>query len=173
MSAQLRGFWQCVWVYKREILTGWDFWVGLILAGILAFLVPDSQPGRIIATLARVQLGVATALFGVVLAGLAVIVAFLHEDYLELLLTAGEGLEADFFPFWFTASLAVISIVLDLLVIVVDEATLSHIPAELVVFAVSWMFLWTLFAALNLVPFTAAHGINRALQIQLDEDDGA
>lgn len=171
MTSQLRNFWTCVWVYRSQIFTAWDVWAALVLAGGLAYLTPEVKPEGVIVTLARVQLGVATALFGVVLAGLAVIVAFLHEDYLAVLSSAGEGLEEDFFPFWFTAALAVLSIVLDLIVIIASQTVLVYVPAGLVTFVVSWVFLWTLFAALNLVPFTAAHGINRALQVTLQNDD--
>lgn len=166
MSQGLRGFWRCVVEYRREIVLGWDLWTALALAIALAYVVAPEQAGDLLTTLASVQLGVATALFGVVLAGLAVIVAFLDEEYIQVLASVGAGLEEDFFHFWFTAALAVSSIVLDLAVIIAGAGIVCLVPSKLAVFVLVFPFLWSLFAALSLVPFTAAHGINRARQIR-------
>ena len=114
--------------------------------------------------LATAELGVAAALLGVVLAGLAIIVVFLNEDYVELLSRVEGGVEADFFPFWFTAALAVVAVVLASVTLIVAERLLP-LALRLLVGISFWLFLWTLFATLNLVAFVGAHGSNRALQI--------
>jgi len=89
---------------------------------------------------------------------------FLDEQYVELLSRVEDGVEADFFPFWFTAALAVVTIVLACFTLITTERLVP--PALRVVVGLGlWFFLWTLFATLNLVAFVGAHGSNRALQI--------
>lgn len=171
MSSELRGFWQCLWTYRSRVFASWDFITAVVLATISATLPSPSRAIEVVPNLAAAQLGVASALFGIVLAGLAVIVAFLNESYVKLLASAGEGLEEDFFPFWFTAVLAVCSITLSTAALLLGQQTVQYIPARTAVFTLNWLFLWTVFSALNLVPFTAAHGINRALQILDSGDD--
>src|SRR3989442_5802407 len=95
--------------------------------------------------LATAELGVAAALLGVVLAGLAIIVVFLNEDYVELLSRVEGGVEADFFPFWFTAALAVVAVVLASVTLIVAERLLP-LALRLLVGISFWLFLWTLFA---------------------------
>ncbi len=122
--------------------------------------------------LAVAELGVASALVGIVIAGLAILVAFLSEDYLEVMATAPGGVEADFFPFWFTAAIGVGTIVVNGIAIAVGHS-ISEISQRALLAGGAWLFLWTLFAMLNLVAFIAAHGSNRALQIMKGRGEGS
>jgi len=143
-------------VYK-----GWDLWASILLASIIAAIAPIQLFPEALRLLAIAELGVASTLVGVILAGLAILAVFLEESYLCILEQAGGGFEEDLFPFWFTAGLAVYSIVLNVLVIVLANSLSLRASRVLLGLSV-WVFLWALFASLNLVAFVAGHAANRA-----------
>lgn len=189
-------------VHKREIIRSWDIAMAFLLAFGLAFFIPRSFFQGNLNALAAAELGVASALVGIILAGLAILAVFLDREYVEILAKTGGGLEEDLFMFWFTAALAVWSIVANvILLLFADRLVNSGIPiiihmvhavlpnfhpssifpypsfnhfyARVGIALSTWLFLWALFAALNLISFIAGHTSNRAAQIALENSSSS
>lgn len=171
MAERIPGFASLGWAQRRSILLGWDLYASAVLACVAAVFTQDSRL-RSVGELAVAAIGVSAALLGVVLAGLAVLVSFLNAEYMQAASKAPGGVEGTFFPFWFTAALAVWSVVMSSFVLVVGDCH-SETVARVLLGLTAWPFLWTLFATLNLVPLVAAHGSNRALQSRKERENAA
>lgn len=169
MTEPIVGFWHALWRHRRAVFLSWDVWSAVVLGALGATIVPEPLLLRAATQVASIGLTIMGAILGVILAGLAIVVVFLDREYLKVLERAG-GVHADFFPFWFTAALAVVTVVLDVALVLIAEA-LPHAALRIAVGVVLWFALWTLFATLNLVAFVGAHGENRALQILKSEQD--
>ena len=135
-----------------------------LLVGLLIPIDDERLPER----LGSAELNISSALFGVIIAGLSIVVVFLNKQYVKVLHKAGAGILEDLFPFWYTAVLAVISIILATILVSLGPIQ-NECYLRVLVGASSWFFLYTLFASLNLIGSIVAHGINRTRQIIMEE----
>jgi len=166
---EIKGFAGTAWRHRKAILASWDIYTAFLIGLLLALLAPSNRICQFFSGLLTAELGVASALVGVILAGLAIVTVFLDKDYIAVLAKIGHGLEADVFPFWFTASLAVTSIVINVVALVM-EGFFENYAYRIFLGLSTWLFLWTLFASLNLVAFIAGHARNRSYQIMKQQE---
>jgi hypothetical protein len=159
------GFWRTLWTQKRDVFLQWDFALAVITA-IASFIVPgrtelESRFELILTTEAAIIIG----LLGIVLAALAIVIAFLSDDLIELLDSHG-GLQQDVWPFSFTSLLAVCSAVFPMAAL----ATVPKQNEQLTRFALaisSALFVWTLLSVLALVRVVYKYGQVRASHIRV------
>lgn len=166
----IRGFWRTAWRHRREVLLSWDIGVSLLVSSLAGVFTPEIAIERNLTYIAGTELGVASVLVGIILAGLAILVVFLNEEYLAILSRTKGGLQADIFPFWFTGALGVLSISFNVLVILFGADLVVGVQ-RIVLGASTWFFLWTVFAVLNLIAFVAGHVANRSRQIILESEN--
>ena len=104
----VRGFFASV-VLFRDKLVAWDLAFAMVAAAAVYLFVPDPQVKPALSALTGAGLAVATTLIGVVIAALAVVVAFLNDEFIALIDRATRdregGMEGQLFPFWFVSGL--------------------------------------------------------------------
>jgi len=137
-----------------ELLGAWDFWSAALLAVLGSIFYVRSQasvPAHV--GVAGDFLSIAAALFGVVLAGLAIVAALLGDRYARFLRRAGSTSLDVLSQFVVVAGLLVASIVLTIAYRASAEPVSKASPiAEQFSFgATFFLFLWSLFASLQLV----------------------
>jgi hypothetical protein len=116
------------------------------------------------------EAGIAAGLLGLVLAGLALLVAFVNDELLLLLEDSGEGLARDVWPFSFSATLAALSTVVSLWSLAVGSNTDERWMRVGVGISTA-LLVWTLFSVLALVRQVHEYGRIRAAQIRQNRRD--
>jgi hypothetical protein len=163
--AHVPGFFATCWLFRSKIVFSWDF-AAAVAAGLAALVLPsDAQVATLSNPLAGAALGVGLALVGVVVAGLAVVVAFLDDEFLALMDQATQrygGVEGQLFPFWFVTATGIATILLSALLLLTHDVL--PLPALRFAFAgVVAMFVWTAIGVFNLVASLQAIGVSRAI----------
>jgi hypothetical protein len=159
------GFIATAWLFRSKIVFSWDAG-GATVAAILAVWLPSDQQVASLATpLAGAALGVGSALVGVVVAGLAVVVAFLDDEFLGVMDEGTErygGVEGQLFPFWFVTATGVATLLLSVLLLLA-AAVLPPVALRLLFAGVIALFVWTALGVFNLVASLQATGVTRAI----------
>ena len=83
----------------------WDLALAAVLTAAGVLFVKSSVIHDVLNGLLTVEFGLIGAVLGVVIAGLAIIVAFLTREYANVLMRSEGGPIGDFWPFWFVAGL--------------------------------------------------------------------
>lgn len=150
------------WLGKT--IKDWALWVTCLLS-ITVALLGDETVLRCVKNdvgLAQIQIG--TALLGIVLAGLAILVVFLDEKYIALLEKVPPGFDADLWPFKYTALVAIFCAVFGMVLIIIGY------PPTWLLRLVYWLSLWSfaylLWVLFDLVKFIAGHAKARVSMIQ-------
>jgi len=162
-QSQIRGFFASCWVFRDKIFRSWDF-----LAAVITFTVSwaapsDGQIEQLADPLGTAAIALGAALVGVVVAGLAVVVAMLDDELLALMDTDEKSgrVPGHMFPYWFVTGTGVATFLLALALLLARPA----LPPLLVraVFSLTAAFLvWTALGVFNLVAALQALGVNRA-----------
>jgi hypothetical protein len=165
----VRGFWKTTWDQRGHWL-GWDIVLSAVITAAGVLLIKDSTLKGTMSTLLAAEFGLAGAVLGVVIAGLAIIVGFLGREYAALITESEGGAMGDFWPFWFVAALgatAVIAAGAGLLLI-------AQVPcSRRAVFGVTTFFAsYATLATVNLVAFVAEQGVTRAWQLGRPPNSG-
>ena len=161
--SRVPGFWSSVRRFRRKLLS-WDA-AGAAVAAILVWCVPpDAVIGTMATDIAGAGLAVGSALVGVVVAALAVVVAFMDDEFLALMdegMREDGGVAGQLFPFWFVTATGVGSLLLGMILLVGGD-----LPVEILrglSAAVAALFVWTALGVLNLVAWVQATGATRAI----------
>jgi len=165
----VRGFFASVVLFKDKVILSFDLWIGVI-SGIAAYLlVPESDAPSVLQGLTTAGIAVSSALVGVVIASLAVIVAFLDDEFAALVDRATEarygGMEGQLFPFWFVTGLG-ITTVLASVAIIAFAGNASDSVARILVGVLTFLLVWTALGVFNIVSYLHGIGVNKALWIR-------
>lgn len=153
----------------RRIAVGIELPISLA-GGLLAFFVyvPTERNDALFGAL-YAELQAAAALLGIVLAALAVVVAFLGDAYLAFLTQTRDGADEDYeelhrlvFVFWFTCIIAVVAVMACLFCV---WLLARGFDARVVAGASTFFFFWALLASLGLVRFVAQHLLIRSAHL--------
>lgn len=169
-SPSVRGFVASVIVFRGKILRSVDLWIAVAVGVAVALLVRDADLSATVNRLAAAGLGLSAALVGVVLAALAIIVAFLDDELMVLMdrATAAKhgGMEGQLFPFWFVAWLAILAVLLSVLAATLGQLFVPGVQRALVGL-LSLLIVWSALGVFNLVSFIHATGVSRAILLRL------
>lgn len=162
------SIWRLMWVHRVEIVKSWDF---LLAAGLAlsAGLLLDPTPGTVRA-FCSAAMAVSSTILGITLAGLAVLTAFLRRRYIAVLDRVGHGVATEVFGFRYPASLAVASVVFSGVMLVSRDEPWYGSALPWLLGMTVFLFLYTLFATLNLVASLGGHMMNRSLQAMQEEE---
>lgn len=153
------SIYRLAWLHWRQILRSWDLWAAAL--GALGTLLLHPKAATVVSYLTAV-VGVASAIIGIVLAALAIVTAFLDREYGAALERAGHGVASEVFAFRYPAAIAVLSVVVSAAFLLAqDESWLADSIATAVAIS-TFLFLYTLFATLNLVAGIGGHLMNRS-----------
>jgi len=164
------SIWRLLRAYWKDVLWSWDLWLSTLLAILTGVLLTPSP--TVLFQIATVEVGVASALVGVILAGLAIITAFLDKRYVAVLARTQEGVMPEVFHFKLTATAAVASVVFNLGLIMVKDASWLAGYRALALAVSVWLFTYALFCTLNLISLVGGHLALRETQVENDLDDG-
>ena len=156
------GLWESFKSNKKMIIQGHDLHAALVISLLIWWITPYQYSVQHMQFITHSFLAVSGTLLGIVLAGLSIMVAFFDDKYLNILSKVPPGIDADFFPFWFTGLLAVSSITLDFLWIFLERIYYPHIKS-IAIWLIIFLFLWTLFATFELILALRAHGYLKIL----------
>jgi hypothetical protein len=154
--------------WLKDIIFDYSWMISLVISGLIASLGNEN-----VLRLARIDVGIAMvgmsgALLGIVLAGLAIFVAFLDKKYVKLLEQIF-GMEANLMPFKWTAIIAILCVGIGMGLIVLGEPSVNIFR---LIFGIAlWVFIYLLWQIYELVKFLAEHAKARVMQIQKDEKD--
>jgi hypothetical protein len=147
--------------YSSLLLTvGWL--VGLVSAlVVLALFLHDCLADDGIKALGVAYISLGAALFGIVLAGLAVVATFFDREYVLTLRAAG-SLNRALFGFWWVATIAVFSLLASVALTVAVYAGGSEEVIAVALTLSTGLFVAALLEALSLVGTMMRHGLYRA-----------
>ena len=154
--------------FRSKVVLSWDLWIAVAAGAAAIYFVPDTELRPALTGLTSAGLAVATALVGVVIAALAVVVAFLDDDFIALMDKATQkygGMEGQLFPFWFVTGLGVTTILMSVAAIAFGQDA-STGWARALVGVLTCLLVWTALGVLNLVSYIHATGVSRALLIR-------
>lgn len=152
-------------LFREKVLLSPDLWIGVV-AGVAAWaLVPEAQVVTALNALTSAGLAIAATLVGVVIAALAVMVAFLSEEFIALMDRATEkygAMEGQLFPFWFVTGLGILTILISVGALAFAQAADVTVRRGLVA-VLTWLLVWTSLGVLNLVGYIHHVGVSRAI----------
>lgn len=163
-KSSIRGFASSLWTFRRAVFWQWDFVISILVVVLGFILLPDAVVERRSEALATAGVGLGGAMVGVVVAGLAVVVALLDDELLALMDIDDESgrVPGHLFPFWFVAGIGVATFLLSALLFIVP-GLLPPLAHRVLYVAVAGLLVWTALGVFNLVGSMQALGINRAL----------
>jgi hypothetical protein len=156
-------FWRAAKRYGfTYLLITWGSVVALAAGGgVLWLYLAHHLPADGLKALGLAYVSLGAALFGIVLAGLAVVAAFFDREYVEELRSHGR-LDGALFGFWWVAALAVVSVLASVALTVAAYASASRAVTAVAVTIATVMFVDALVEALTLVGTMMRHGLYRA-----------
>lgn len=154
-----------LWGWGRSTLLDRALWGTFLVALGIAVLGDEGGLRTTSVAVGSAQAQIGIALMGVVLAGLAILIAFLDEEYILLLEELAPGAEADLFPFLHTAVVAAFSATTGVALILIGSPSDATILRIFFFFA-TWSFLYLIWIMLDLTRFVTGHLRARIRQIK-------
>ena len=153
-----------------NLLITWGILFALLAGGgVLWLYLADCLNDDGVKALGVAYVSLGAALFGIVLAGLAVVAAFFDREYVGELRAAGT-LDQALFGFWWVAALAVASLLMSVALTVAAYADASQEVEAVSLAAATFLFAAALLEALALVGTMMRHGLYRAELASQKED---
>lgn len=146
----------------RDLLVTWGSFFGLAAAAGVGYLyIKDILSDEGLKVLSVSYVSLEAALFGIVLAGLAVVATFFDPRYTEFLRKSG-ALKDTLFLFWWVAALAATSLLASVALTVTSTVGAAKGINAVAVILATLLFVSALIEALALVGTLMRHGIYRA-----------
>src|SRR4030042_2315136 len=160
--------------HLNKVMSGWlkdtildpALWITLVASGLIAFLGNENALRLVKVNAGTAMVAMISALLGIVLAGLAIFVAFLDKKYIALLEKVF-GMDADLWPFKWTAIIAILCVAFGMGLILLGEP--PTLVFRLILWGALWSFSYLLWEIYELVKFLAEHVKARAKQIQKED----
>lgn len=162
-------FWAAARSYGfANLFLTWGSVVALLGAGAVLFLfLRGDLPLDGVKALSVAYVSLGAALFGIVLAGFAVVAAFFDEKYVSALRDAGT-LGSALFGFWWVAAITVLAVICSVGLTVVAFAGGSKSVTAVVLALATALFVASLAEALALVGTIMRHALYRSELSQRD-----
>ncbi len=152
----------------RKTICGLDLWCTFAISLAIAVFGNEETLRNVSSNIGLAQVQIGTALLGIVLAGLAILVVFLDEKYIKLLEQISPGFDADLWPFKATAFIAIVCAAFGMVLIIIGDP--SEIVFRSVLFFSLWSFSYLLWNMFDLIKFIAGHAKNRIEQINKNKN---
>ena len=140
----------------KGIVFYWDTIVAIAIGGVLGALPDYGSADWLFWRLLWIEIAAASALLGIVLAGIAITLSLMRDDLLEFLALQGRGLREEVWPFWFTAVLAVATILSGLVSIAMFYDAHIIVVRASVAF-VTFLATWAVMSVLALIGVLASY----------------
>ena len=145
----------------KDILLHWD-WVVAVVIGIVLAIVPDQNVIQAVyIPLIIAQIAASGAVLGFTLTAMSIMSATMDDDLVVYFDTIGNGIIDDLWPFWYTALLSVLSVIMGFLAVAVFSGCgLLVMRAALGVESV--LVSYAVINALLIISYLAGHARDRA-----------
>ena len=155
------------WGFK-DILKDYSFWLTLIISVLIACFGNEETLRSVTVDLGIAMVGVSAALLGIVLAGLAIFLAFMDKKYLALI-DQVFGIGNELFPVKVTAITAILCLSFSLGLILIGSP--PSLVFRLILVGALWSYSYLLWQIYELVKWLVEHAKARAMQIRKEEKD--
>ncbi len=163
-------FWKAARAYGLDqLILTWGVGVALACAaGVLFLFLHGDLPTSGVKALAVSYVSLGAALFGIVLAGFAVVAAFFDRDYVAKLREAGT-LGDSLFGFWWVAAITVLAVLASVGLTVAAFAGASKPVMAVALGIATTLFVASLGEALSLVGTIMRHALYRSELARRDD----
>ncbi|MFO7996653.1 MAG: hypothetical protein R6U93_05885 [Dehalococcoidia bacterium] len=152
----------------RDILKDYSFWVTLTTSVLIASLGNQETLRSVMVSLGTAMVEISAALLGIVLAGLAIFLAFMDKKYLALIEQIF-GVGNELFPIKVTAITAILCLSFGLGLILVGNP--PNLLFRLILVGALWSASYLLWQIYELVKWLVEHAKARAMQIRKEDKD--
>lgn len=140
----------------KGVVFYWDTIMAIVVGGLLGGLPDYVAKDWLFWRLLWIEIAAASALLGIVLAGIAITLSLMRDELLEFLAQQGRGLREEVWPFWFTAVLAVAAILSGLVSIALfTDAHIVLVRGAVAV--VTFLATWAVMSVLSLIDVLAGY----------------
>ena len=161
------SIWRLIWLHRYDILLSWDLWVAAGGAVASVALKPSQNTVVLFASSA---ISVMSAIIGIVLAGLAIITAFLDRKYVAVLNKVGHGLATEVFNFRYPAAVAIVNVIFSAVLILAQNESWYSSASNWLMPVSIFFFLYALFITLNLIASIGGNLMNRSTQLNSERE---
>lgn len=147
--------------WKNTLFRAWDIRAAFLTFGVVEWLGETHWQVRHDPHLLDVTVGLSVAVLAVVLAALSILVAFLSEDYAQLLAATRQGVAGAIRPYVETAVVSCATAVVSVFGLLVWPIAPPWGRSALLASALG-LAVWTTVGTVELVAITAKHGRLRA-----------
>jgi len=155
------------WGFK-DILKDYAFWVTLVISTLIACFGNQETLRSVMVDLGIAMVGVSAALLGIVLAGLAIFIAFMDKKYMALV-DEVFGIGNELFPVKVTTITAILCLAFSLGLILLGKP--PSLIFRLILIGALWAYSYLLWQIYELVKWLVEHAKARAIQIRKEERD--
>jgi len=155
------------WGYK-DVLKDHSLYITLVIAGLIAMLGNETVLRSIHVDLGIAMTAISSTLLGIVIAGLAIFLAFLDKQYIALI-DEFFGIGNELLPIKVTTILVIICLSFSLGLILIGNPI--AIVFRLILLFALWSYSYLLWQIWELVQWLVEHAKARAMQIRKEEED--
>ena len=147
----------------NKVFIHWDFACAVIVSVIIGIVPNYEAADWPFQRLVWIEVTVAGALLGMILAGISILIAFMREDFMVYLYSVGleddaiDGMYEAIFPFWFMAWLVVIVIISGILGLALFASSCTLIQRMFLSW-ITFFISWAVFGVIPVVAFLARIG---------------
>jgi len=155
------------WGFK-DILKDHAFWITLIISVLIARFGNQETLRSVMVDLGTAMVELSAALLGIVLAGLAIFIAFMDKKYMALI-DKVLGISNELFPVKVTTITAIFCLSFGLGLILVGNP--PSLIFRLILVGALWSSAYLLWQIYEVVKWLVEHAKARAMQIRKEEKD--
>lgn len=146
----------------RELLW-WDTLVATAVAVLLGVLPNYESVDWLYRRLIWMEVAAASALLGLLLTGISITLSAMRDDLLSYLNKRGRGLYEEIWPFWITAILAMVSIVMGIVFVALFGASTCAPLVRATISLVSFFTIWAVLSVLAIIRLLVEYAQIRGL----------
>lgn len=153
----------------KDIAFHWDWPVAVAIGVLIAILPSEAALDAVYIPLIVTEIGTASAVLGFTLTGMSIVSATMDDDLVIFFDSVGQGITEDLWPFWYTALITVLAVIMGL----ASVAVLSDCGSLAKQLSIGFVSAVTIYAVLNvllIVAYLAGHARGRARYLRLRRD---
>ena len=150
----------------KDIVFHWD-WPAAVIVGVLMVVLPNEEVlEAVYIPLIVTEIGAASAVLGFTLTGMSIIAATMDDDLVIFFDSVGAGIVEDLWPFWYTALITVIAVIIGITSIAV-LSDCGMLARQLSLGFVSAVTSYAVLNVLLIIAYLAGHARDRARYLRL------
>ncbi len=162
---------------NNEVSHKWGFtdflkdiflYITLVLSGLIAYFSNEEFLRSVVDKAGSAMVEMSGALFGIVLAGLAIFIVFLDRKYIRLIKQV-IGISSSLIPIKTVAFLTILCLAFGLGLIILGEP--SSLILRVIIGIALWIYFYLLVQMWEFVKWLIEHAKARAMQIEMNDEE--